>query len=36
MAYFLLSGDIPFFGDDIEEIYAAIEKGEWDMDEEVW
>jgi hypothetical protein len=29
-------GDIPFYGDNHEEVLSAIKKGEWDMNSEEW
>jgi serine/threonine protein kinase len=33
IAYFLLTGDVPFFGDDITGIKEAVKVGEYDMEE---
>lgn len=36
IAYFLLSGDMPFYGDTAEELTACVVKGEYDYDSELW
>ena len=36
MAYFILSGDIPFAGEDLNEIYVSIVKDDYEMPEEYW
>ena len=36
IAYFLLSGDMPFYGDTAEELTAMVVKGEYDYDSELW
>lgn len=36
IAYFLLSGDMAFFGDTAEELKACVIAGEYDYDSELW
>ena len=36
IAYFLLSGDMPFYGDTAEELTASVVQGVYDYDSEVW
>ena len=36
LTFFLLSGDIPFYGDDTDELYDQTVKSELDMSDQLW